>query len=105
MRLVVVVVLLLQVWQLLMEMLWRRREAEGSKTDALLATVFQLSFCSLGAGYSMDLLSKSEQVLPASPQRVSAVHLSRRHLNICEDGERERRGCQGLSAWCVGHRS
>ena len=103
MRLVVVVVLLLQVWQLLMEMLWRGREAEGSKADALLATVFQLSFCSLGAGYSMDLLSKSQQVLPAPPQCVSAVPLSRKHLYVRT--EREGGGFQGMSAWCVGHRS
>lgn len=51
-----------QVWQLLMDIVNRRREKEANKADELLATVFQLSFCTLGASYPLDGLSKTQQV-------------------------------------------
>ncbi len=57
-----------QVWQLLMDIVYRRRKQGKNKenrtqADELLTSVFQLSFCTLGAGYSMDLLSNSQQEL------------------------------------------
>ena len=51
-----------QVWQLVMHIVHRRRAKEHKKADLWLATVFQVSFCTLGAGYSKDKLSKTQQV-------------------------------------------
>ena len=51
-----------QVWHLLMDIVHRRRKRDAAKADELLAMLFQLSFCTLGAGYSMDALSKPQQV-------------------------------------------
>jgi hypothetical protein len=63
-----------QVWQLLMDIVQRRRDdkREAGKADDVLAMLFQLSFCTLGAGYSIDDLKKSQQVRrPPAPYRTS----------------------------------
>jgi hypothetical protein len=58
-----------QVWQLVMEMVRRRRTSKADKkADTWLATVFQVSFCTLGAGYSKDKLSKTQQVPSLKPK-------------------------------------
>ena len=64
-----------QVWQLLMDIVQRRRKRDAAKGDDLLAMVLQLSFCTLGAGYSMDLLSKPQQVCQASSRACQLTNL------------------------------
>ena len=64
-----------QVWQLLMDIVNRCREKDAKKADEMLATVFQLSFCTLGAGYSLDALSKTQQVyLPLVALLLRCMH-------------------------------
>ena len=84
-----------QVWQLLMDIIYRRRKTDASKADQLLAMVFQLSFCSLGAGYSLDALTKAQQELmvllghvglvyfrPHAPRRFFPTHLV---VDLCSE--------------------
>lgn len=86
-----------QVWQLLMDVVYRRRGKSTVKADELLTTVFELSFCSLGAGYSLDALSKSQQELmtllgllglvyfrPNDPRRFYPTHLI---LDLVSNGQ------------------
>ncbi|EKX50217.1 TFB2 transcription factor B2 nucleotide excision repair [Guillardia theta CCMP2712] len=62
-----------QILQMLMHVLTKKGSENKDLQDSL-SCIFQLSFCTLGAGYRLDLLSRSNQELITSLHDLGAVY-------------------------------